>query len=196
LRLTSPALPTKPKGGQRPAHLRKAGGPARPRPTTADRPAPVRAQICPYGAEFRLTARTFRTAPIGGYRGANHYRAVTVSNKARRQSGKSSGDGSIQATCALPSQSPAAATTTSSSNFPSDQRDQEACLGLVTRCISAPSPPTLMQNSYELRHSPVKKGPENTSYLVSAVHGGSRGYRLCHVHPHALHQVSTVTGVL
>jgi hypothetical protein len=58
--------------------------------------------------------------------------------------------------------------------------------------MPAPNPQTLIQNSYELRHSPVKRGPENTTYLVSAVHGGSQGYRLCHVHPHALHQVSTV----
>jgi hypothetical protein len=41
-----------------------------------------------------------------------------------------------------------------------------------------------------------ERGPEDTSYLVSAVHGGSRGYRLCRVHPHALHQVPTVTAVL
>jgi len=53
----SPALPAEPKGGQRPAHLRKAGGPARPRPTTADRPAPARAQICQYGAESGWPAR-------------------------------------------------------------------------------------------------------------------------------------------
>jgi len=53
-----------------------------------------------------------------------------------------------------------------------------------------------MQYLYGLSHSSVKKGPENASYLVSAVHGGSRGYRLCHVHPHALYQVSAVTGVL
>jgi hypothetical protein len=59
-----------------------------------------------------------------------------------------------------------------------------------------PYRPTLMQYLYALRHSPVKKRPENASYLVSAVHGGSRGYRLCHVHTHALYQVSPVTGVL
>ena len=53
-----------------------------------------------------------------------------------------------------------------------------------------------MQYLYELRHNPVKEGPGDTSYLVSALHGGSRGYRLCHVHPHALHQVPTVTAVL
>ena len=132
---------------------------------------------------------------LGGYRGAHHHRAVTVGNKARRRSGNQVPTVQSRQLAPCPSRPQQPLRRHHRQTSPSDQRDQEACLGLVTRCKPAPSPPTLMQKLYELRRSPVKRGLK-TRLLVSAVHGGSRGYRLCHVHPNALHQVSTVTGVL
>lgn len=131
------------------------------------------------------------TADIVGH---TTVKPVTVSSQSR-------GAGPADQVATVQSRQLAAPSQTTSSrcndvigNFPSDQREQ-ARLGLVTRSLTTWSQPTLRQYLYALRHSPVKKGLENASYLVSAVHGGSRLPPV--LRPSArLYQVSTVTGVL